>query len=162
MNYDLTIKVDRRRFIKRANYLLRKQRTNISLLDESKRTLEQNKYLHVLCRILAEDSHTSEEYIKEVCFKQLANKGIFSASTKDPITKKPVQYLRSTTELSIPEMSQAISNFILWAAEWGYNLPEASLDDDGNLTFKTDNDREAFHKAQLQTSKFDEFGNIPA
>jgi len=46
MNYDLTIKEERKKFIQRANALLAKQRSNVCLKDESNRTLNQNKYIH--------------------------------------------------------------------------------------------------------------------
>ncbi len=48
MNYDLSIKEERANFIKRANILLRKQKDNVSLKDESNRTLNQNAYIHIL------------------------------------------------------------------------------------------------------------------
>lgn len=159
MNYDLSDKSDRRRFVKRANFLLSKQRTNVVLTDESNRTIDQNSYIHVLFRILALDIGVSEDYVKEMHFKREANADIFVTTTKDPITKKTVNFIRSTTELKIPEMSRAINSFLKWAADFGYELPAAKLDDDGNLTFNSEKDKESFHKAQIQTSKLDEFGN---
>ena len=39
MNYDLSNKEWRKRFVKYANSLLEKQRTNVVLVDESNRTL---------------------------------------------------------------------------------------------------------------------------
>ena len=67
-----------------------------------------------------------------------------------------VKTIRSSCDLSIPEMSRAISSFILWAAEQGYKLPEARLNEDGSLEFASEKDKEAFHQAEIKTSHFDE------
>lgn len=153
MNYDLTQKEDRRRFLRRANHLLRKQRENVALVDESNRTPNQNSYLHVLCRILAQDIGTSEYYAKQVYFKRFANQELFIRMSKDELTGKMVETIRSSAELTIPEMSKAIDNFHMWAAEQGYKLPEATLKEDGSLEFKSEEDKKAFHQAQIMTSK---------
>lgn len=157
MNYDFTNRYDRRRFVKRANYLLLKKRENVCLIDESKRTPNQNSYIHVLCRILAQETGTSEAYAKQMYFKRLANKDIFFSVTKDAITKKVQEYIRSSAELSISEMARAITNFIRWAAENKIELPKATLIDDGSehgkLVFNSKEDEKAFHQAQIETSK---------
>lgn len=153
MNYDLTNKENRKRFIQRCNSLLKNQRNNVVLIDESNRTLNQNRYIHVLCRILANDVGVTEEYAKQVYFKELANRDIFVTFTKDPIADKMVEVHRSTCDLTIEEMSRAITRFIAWAAENGYVLPEATLNDDGTMTFNDDQSNEAFHQAEIETSK---------
>ena len=155
MNYDLTIKQDRRKFVRRANSLLRNQRSNVALVDESNRTLNQNRYIHVLCRIMAEGTGTTERYAKQVYFKELANPDIFVRVTKDPLTNEMIKTIRSTCDLTVTEMSRAIDSFVRWASEQGYTMPEASLSDDGTMTFASDKDREAFHKAEIQTSKLE-------
>ena len=155
MKYDLTVKEDRAHFVRYANRMLQKQRTCVSLYDESGRTLNQNSYIHVLCRILAQDIGVSEEYAKQVYFKDLANHDIFFTATKDEITGGLVTYIRSTADLKIPEMRKAISNFLSWAAENKYYLPEANVNDDGTMSFSTDKDRQAFHQAEILTSKDD-------
>lgn len=153
MNYDLTNKENRKRFIARCNSLLKNQRNNVVLIDESNRTLNQNRYIHVLCRILAQDVGVTEEYAKQVYFKELANQNIFVTCTKDPLTGEMVKTTRSTCNLTIEEMRRAISGFIKWAAENGYLLPEATLNDDGTMTFNTDADNSVFHQAEIETSK---------
>lgn len=157
MNYDFTNRYDRKRFVKRANYLLLKKRENVCLVDESKRTPNQNSYIHVLCRILAQYAGTSETYAKQVYFKKMANKDIFYTVTKDAITGEMQKYIRSSAELTIPEMATAITNFIGWAADNGVELPKARLIDDGSengkLVFETEKDAKAYHQAQIETSK---------
>lgn len=154
MNYDLTDKDQRKKFIKYANSLLKHQRTLVSLEDKSNRTLSQNCYLHVLCRILAQDIGVTEQYAKQVYFKELANPGIFLTVSKDPLTGQMLKIIRSSADLTIQEMSHAISNFILWAAGNGYDLPEAELKEDGTMEFKTQEDKDAFHQAEIKTSVY--------
>ena len=157
MNYDLTDKQQRSRFIKRCNALLKNQRNNVCLIDESGRTLSQNKYIHVLCRILAADIGVTEQYAKQVYFKSLANPGMFVTVSKDPLTGEMVKTIRSTCDLTIEEMRKAIDGFRRWAAENGYELPEATLQDDGTMTFEKDGDKIAFHQAEIETSKMEEY-----
>ena len=157
MNYDLTTKESRLRFIKRCNALLKNRRTNVVLIDESNRTLSQNKYIHVLCRILAADIGVTEQYAKQVYFKTLANPDIFVTVSKDPLTGEMVKTVRSTCDLTIQEMRRAIEGFRIWAADNGYALPEATLEDDGTMTFENDGDKIAFHQAEIETSKMEEY-----
>ena len=152
MNYDLTDKEQRRKFVRYANSLLKHQRTLVSLEDKSNRTLSQNCYLHVLCRILAQDTGTSEYYAKQVYFKELANPDIFLKVTKDPVTGQMMKITRSSADLTIQEMSRALNNFIRWASENGYILPEADLQSDGTMEFRSVEDQDAFHQAEIETS----------
>ena len=157
MNYDLTDKEQRKRFIRYANSLLKNQRTLVSLEDHSNRTISQNCYIHVLCRILASDTGVTEYYAKQVYFKELANPDIFVHMTKDALTGKMVKTIRSSTDLSVQEMSRAISSFIMWAAEQGYKLPEATTSEDGTMVFKSEEDKEAYRQAQISTNKDEQY-----
>lgn len=157
MKYDLSInnKNDRRRFTRYANQLLKKQRSCVSLTDESGRTTSQNKYLHVLCRILATDIGVTEAYAKQVYLKTLACPDIFVTMTKDPIAKEMVKVVRSTKDLTIPEMRKVIISFRDWAAYNGYYLPNASVNDDGTVTFASEEDKKAFVQADIMTSGYE-------
>ena len=157
MNYNLTNKEDRKRFVRYANSLLKNQRTLISLEDKSNRTLSQNCYIHVLCRIMAQETGTTEYYAKQVYFKEIANPDLFVRVTKDPLTGQMVKTIRSSTELTIGEMAKAITNFISWAAEQGYVLPEANTNDDGTVSFGSDYDKQAFEQAEVETSKNEKY-----
>ena len=157
MNYDLRNKEDRKKFLRYANSLMKNQRSNVKLVDESNRTLNQNSFAHVLIRIVASYTGETEYYAKQVYFKELANPDIFITATKDPLTGELVKITRSTCDLNINEMRKAISRFILWAAENGYELPEATLNDDGTMTFNDDKNDTAFHQAEIETSKSEEY-----
>ena len=156
MNYDLSLKEDRRKFILRANSLLKNKRNNVALQDESSRTLNQNSYIHVLCRIMALETGVTEDYAKQVYFKRFANSNLFIHTTKDAVTNKMIVVSKSIAELSITEMRKAIDNFLKWAAENGYYLPEATLKDDGSMDFKSDKDKQSYHAAIIQTSRVPE------
>jgi len=156
MNYDLSIKEERKKFILRANFLLKNKRDNVCLQDESSRTLNQNSYIHVLCRIMALETGVTEDYAKQIYFKRFANSNLFVRTTKDAITNKMIVMYRSLPELTITETRKAIDNFLKWAAEQGYYLPEAKLNEDGSMDFKTEKDRDAFHQATIMTSRVPE------
>lgn len=157
MNYDLrkTNKEGRKRFLRYANSLLKNERSNVCLIDESDRTLNQNSYLHVLCRILASYSGVTEDYAKQVYFKRMANPDIFVTATKDPLTNQMITRTRSTTELTITEMRKAINQFRMWAEQNGCSLPDAAVQDDGSVSFNSTQDREAFNQAVMETSRED-------
>lgn len=153
MNYDLTNKFDRAKFVKYANMLLRKQRNNVILLDESNRTLNQNSYIHVLCRILASETGVTEYYAKTVYLKEMACPDIFISVTKDRTTGKMVRVVRSTTDLSIPEMRKAITRLREWALDINILLPDAEINDDGTVSFNSKEEEEGFVKAEIEASK---------
>lgn len=156
MNYDLTNKESRKKFVRYANSLLKNQRASVKLRDETGRTKEQNKYIHVLFRIFGQEFGETEEYVKQVYFKEFANREIFCKTTKDSITGQLVTLKRSTCDLSIPEMRRAIENFRNWSAEQGCYLPEANIKDDGSLEFASEEDEKAYHQAEIQTSNLEE------
>ena len=155
MDYDLSLsnKEDRGRFVRYANKLLKNCRSHVKLIDESNRTLNQNCYLHVLCRILAQDIGVSEAYAKQVYLKTLACPDIFVTVTKDQMTGEMVKVIRSTSDLKVPEMRKVIKQFRDWAAENKYYLPDAQVADDGTISFPTEKDKQAFHQAEIMTSK---------
>ena len=102
---------------------------------------------------MAEGTGMTEDYAKQVYFKELANPELFVRITKDPLTSKMVKTIRSTCDLTIPEMAKAITRFIKWAAEQGYVLPEAEIHEDGTMALASYQDETAFHQAQLETGK---------
>ena len=98
------------------------------------------------------ETGVSELYAKNKYFKELANPQLFKRSIIDPITKERHDYLLSSTDLSVEEMSEAIDNFRRWSEEQGYYLPEASFDKDGNATIKPE-DEEAYRQAMVETGR---------
>ena len=157
MIYDLTNPLHRKQFAKRANDMLRKSCTNAVLKDESKRSISQNSYLHVLCRILAIETGVTEDYSKQVYFKQLANPSIFIITDEDKITGSKIQRIRSSSELTKEEMTKAINTFRHWSEDNGYYLPEANPDDEGYMEFVSEEDKKAFHQAELESARLENY-----
>lgn len=152
MIYDLSNPLHRKQFAARANQLLKQHSKVVELTNASQRTTSQNKYLHVLIRILAMETGVTEDYAKETYFKVFSNPDLFQTQLIDPITKVTINTLRSSRDLSVDEMSVAIDNFRKWSAEQGYYLPEATLNDDGTVTLK-DEDAEAYAQALIETGR---------
>ena len=158
MNYDLTNKEERKRYVRYTNMLLREQRSNVKVVDESNRTPKQNSYIHVLCRILAVEVGVTEHYAKYVYLKKNACPEIFISATKDKITGKMEEVVRSTKDLTIPEMRKAIMRLREWASnELDCYLPDATIKDDGTVEFKSEKDKIAYHQAEITTSKLDTY-----
>lgn len=67
--------------------------------------------------------------------------------------------LRSSSDLKVGEMSNAINNFRHWAEDNGYYLPEASENEDGTMQFNSEKDRQAFEKAEIETERASQFIN---
>lgn len=159
MVYNLDLKTDRKRFVTRCNILLRKHCQSVNLSDESVRTRNQNCYAHVLFRILAMETGVTEEYAKEVYFKQLANPGTFIRTEENPVTGQEVTYLRSSKELTIVEMSHAIDRLRTWSEDNGIYLPDAKVKEDGSIEFSTPEDEQAYYQAISETSKVEQYIN---
>ncbi len=152
MIYDLNNPYHRKQFVSRANKMLERHAT-VELIDESKRTYSQNAYLHVIIRTMALMTGVKESYAKNVYFKQLANPDLFVEEKDDPVTGNKVMSLRSSSELTIEEMSRAINGFRRWAEENGYYLPEATFDEQDKAVFKSAADEQAFKQAELETNR---------
>ena len=133
--------------------MLERHCTNAVLVDESKRTYNQNSYLHVLIRLMALNTGVKEGYAKEIYFKKLANPHLFITKAIDPVTDEEIESLRSSSELTVEEMSLAINNFRHWAEENGYYLPDATFDEEERAAFKSAADELAFKQAELETAR---------
>lgn len=90
------------------------------------RTMQQNKYLHLIISFFASEYGETSEYVKEQYFKLAANRALFLVERDDPLAGK-VRYLRSTRDLDTEEMRLAIERFRNWAsASAGIYLPSAN------------------------------------
>lgn len=128
MLYDLRNPLDRERFKRRCNTLYEKQGM-VELSEKSKRTNQQNKYLHLLIGYLAIETGNSLDYTKEVFYKRTSNKELYVREKEDDILGK-VEYLRSSSELTKEEMTLSIERFRNWSSEVaGVYLPSANEQD---------------------------------
>lgn len=115
MLYDLTNPLQAENFKKRCNALFKKQ--CIVELTEKKpqRTLSQNSYLHAALGYFALEMGERLEDVKKWYFKLEANSDIFTRETVDKITGRKRVFLRSSSDLSVDEMTTAIERFRNWA-----------------------------------------------
>ena len=124
MIYNLKNPLERANFITRANPLSETEK--IVELTEKKpvRTIQQNKYLHVIIGYFASQCGYTLDYVKDNYFKKLCNKDIFVRETDDKYLGK-VTIVRSSASLDTSEITTAIDRFRNWAsAEAGIYLPE--------------------------------------
>ena len=124
MIYDLKNPLQCENFKTRVNKLYKDQK--VVELTEKKpvRTIQQNKYLHVIIGYFASQCGYTLDYVKDNYFKKLCNKDIFVRETDDQYLGK-VTIVRSSTSLDTSEMTTAIDRFRNWAsAEAGIYLPE--------------------------------------
>ena len=125
MLYDLRNPLDRERFKRRCNALYQKQGI-VDLSEKTQRSIQQNKFLHLLLGYLAMETGNTLDYVKEVFYKRAANKELFLREKEDEILGK-VEYLRSSADLSKEEMTLSIDRFRDWSSQTaGIYLPAAN------------------------------------
>ena len=121
MQYNLATELDKERFVNRANALLQKG-VIVELTEKTFRSPNQNRYLHLLIGVVAMDTGVGLEYAKREYFKKLVNKDLFVIKKSDMFAGE-IEYLRSSADLTIEEMSMAIDRFKRWGAENGFYMP---------------------------------------
>ena len=124
MIYDLSKPLDRERFATRARFLSDKQMM-VELTDVSRRSSQQNAYLHTILTYFANELGESMEYVKETYFKRLCNPGLFVYTQVDRVTGKETERLRSTREISREDMTVAIERFRKFASDNGCYIPSS-------------------------------------
>lgn len=123
MLYNLSNYVERDRFQRRVEALLKT--SPIVELTEKKlqRTLPQNSYLHLILGWFALEHGLTIDYVKSNYFKKLCNNEIFVVVVDDTYLGQ-VEKLRSSRDLDSAEMTTAIERFRKWSAETaGFYLP---------------------------------------
>lgn len=93
-----------------------------------KRSLQSNKYLHVILGYFACETGNTLEWVKQQYYKKLVNPSIFIRERDDKYLGR-IKILRSFADLDSAEMSTSITRFRNWAsAECGIYLPSADED----------------------------------
>jgi len=115
----------------KANFLLRTKKLaesgKIVELTEKKprRSLPQNKYLHVILAYFGTQTGNTLEWVKQQYYKKLVNPDLFIREKEDKYLGK-IKVLRSSADLDTAEMSLSIERFRNWAAqEAGIYIPSA-------------------------------------
>lgn len=128
MKYDLNNPLHAEQFSARTARLL--SRGAVVELTERKpmRTMQQNKYLHVILSYFAVLYGESMDYVKQYFFKRLCNPDLFITERDDRYLGR-VQVLRSTRDLTTDNCSLAIERFRDWSLKVaGIYLPSANED----------------------------------
>lgn len=115
----------------KANFLLRAKKLaeggKIVELTEKKprRTLQSNKYLHVILAYFGTQTGNTLEWVKQQYYKKLVNPDLFIREKEDKYLGR-IKVLRSSADLDTAEMSLSIDRFRTWAAqEAGIYIPSA-------------------------------------
>ena len=114
-----------------ANFLLRAKKLaesgKIVELTEKKprRSLPQNKYLHVILAYFGTQTGNTTEWVKQQYYKKLVNPDLFIREKEDKYLGR-IKVLRSSADLDTAEMSLSVERFRNWAAqEAGIYIPSA-------------------------------------
>lgn len=114
-----------------ANFLLRARKLaeggKIVELTEKKprRSLPQNKYLHVILAYFGTQTGNTLEWVKQQYYKKLVNPDLFIREKEDKYLGR-IKVLRSSADLDTSEFSLSIERFRNWAAqEAGIYIPSA-------------------------------------
>lgn len=124
MLYDLSNPLQCENFKVKADALAKKG--GIVELTEKKqqRSLQANKYLHVILAYFGLQIGETAEYVKKHYYKILCNKDTFIREVDDKYLGK-IKILRSSADLDSEEFSLTITRFRDWAASEGVYIPSS-------------------------------------
>lgn len=115
----------------KANFLLRaKKLAEIGVIvdlteKKPRRSLPQNKYLHVILAYFGAQTGNTLEWVKQQYYKKLVNPDLFIREKEDKYLGR-IKVLRSSADLDTAEMSLSIDRFRNWSAqEAGVYIPAA-------------------------------------
>lgn len=122
MIYKTSNAFQKQKVIERFKILLEKEAI-IELKEKKfKRTLKQNRYLHLILGWFALETGYTPEEVKQEIFKKIVNPVIFYDGEYGELVE--VQRWRSSAELNTSELTQCIENFRDYAVqEAGIYLP---------------------------------------
>ncbi len=127
MIFNLSKEIDRKRLTERVKSLCEKQSKRVELIEKKqRRTIQQNKYIHLLFAWFAIEYGETIEYVKQVMFKQLVNPELFKTEYVNRKTGEVRESWKSTADLDTRQMTLAVDRFRNYASkEAGIYLPEA-------------------------------------
>lgn len=105
---------------------LRNKGAIVELTEKKPRSLQANKYLHLmLSKFALEYGYTLDE-VKTHFYKVVVNPDLFVRERVDKFSGEIYKYVRSSTELTSDEMSKSIETFReFWLEEGGYRFPSS-------------------------------------
>lgn len=125
MVYDTSNPLDKANFLLRAKKLA-DSGVIVDLTEKKpRRSLPQNKYLHVILAYFGTQTGNTLEWVKQQYYKKLVNPELFIREKEDKYLGR-IKVLRSSADLDTAEMSLSIERFRNWAAqEAGIYIPSA-------------------------------------
>ena len=125
MIYNTSNPLDKANFLLRAKKLAESGKVIELTEKKPRRSLPQNKYLHVLLAYFGTQTGNTLEWVKQQYYKKLVNPDLFSREKEDKYLGK-IKVLRSSADLDTSEFSLSIERFRNWASqEAGIYLPSA-------------------------------------
>lgn len=123
--FNLSNPLDKANFLIRAKKLAESE-VIVELTEKKpRRSLPQNKYLHVILAYFGTQTGNTLEWVKQQYYKKLVNPDLFIREKEDKYLGK-IKVLRSSADLDTAEMSLSIERFRNWAAqEVGIYIPSA-------------------------------------
>lgn len=125
MLYDTSNPLDKANFLLRAKKLA-ESGVIVDLTEKKpRRSLPQNKYLHVILAYFGTQTGNTLEWVKQQYYKKLVNPDLFIREKEDKYLGR-IKVLRSSADLDTSEFSLSIERFRNWAAqEVGIYIPSA-------------------------------------
>lgn len=125
MIFDSKIQLDRKRAEERLNFFLSKGKVFELTEKKERRSIQQNKYLHLILSWYALEYGETLEYVKREIFKKQLSRDIFLTEYINRKTGEIREDWRSSKDLDTGEMTTAIDRFRNYATkEAGIYLPE--------------------------------------
>lgn len=125
MVYDTSNPLDKANFLLRAKKLAESGKIVELTEKKPRRSLPQNKYLHVLLAYFGTQTGNTLEWVKQQYYKKLVNPDLFIREKEDKYLGR-IKVLRSSADLDTSEFSLSIERFRNWASqEAGIYLPSA-------------------------------------
>ena len=125
MIYNLSSPLDKANFLLRAKKLAESGKIVELTEKKPRRSLPQNKYLHVILAYFGTQTGNTTEWVKQQYYKKLVNPDLFIREKEDKYLGR-IKVLRSSADLDTAEMSLSIDRFRNWSAqEAGVYIPAA-------------------------------------
>lgn len=125
MIYNLSSPLDKANFLLRAKKLAESGKVIELTEKKPRRSLPQNKYLHVILAYFGAQTGNTLEWVKQQYYKKLVNPDLFIREKEDKYLGR-IKVLRSSADLDTSEFSLSIERFRNWAAqEAGIYIPSA-------------------------------------
>lgn len=125
MIYNTSNPLDKANFLLRAKKLAESGKVIELTEKKPRRSLPQNKYLHVILAYFGAQTGNTLEWVKHQYYKKLVNPDLFIREKEDKYLGR-IKVLRSSADLDTAEMSLSIDRFRNWSAqEAGVYIPSA-------------------------------------